>query len=53
VVDGSESLVETAGESIPTEAFRCDTNTFVLLMYGRLTPDAAIASGLLEPGKNG
>lgn len=52
LVESSASRVEPAGAAVPTDTFRCDASTFMLLMYGRLTPSAAIASGQLEPEKD-
>ncbi len=35
------------GESAPAVTFQCDGETWVMVMYGRRSPDAAIASGQL------
>ena len=39
--------VEPAGSDVPDVTFRCDGETYVLVMYGRLKPDAAMADGRL------
>ena len=49
VVEGDRARLEPAGESTANVAFRCDTETFVLLMLGRLTVDRAVATGRLAP----
>jgi uncharacterized protein (TIGR03083 family) len=51
VVEGGEFRFETPGSANTSRTFRCDTATFVLLMYGRLTPESAFSSGLLGPGQ--
>jgi uncharacterized protein (TIGR03083 family) len=47
VVDGSSVRMEDAGDALPDVTFRCDTETFVLLVYGRLPLEAAMTSGRL------
>jgi uncharacterized protein (TIGR03083 family) len=47
VVEGNTMRMEDAGEARPNVTFRCDTETYVLLVYGRLNLDTAIASGRL------
>jgi uncharacterized protein (TIGR03083 family) len=47
VVDGNTIRMEDAGPAPPTVTFRCDTETYILLVYGRLNLDTAIASGRL------
>lgn len=47
VVEGDTARMEPSGESSADVVFRCDTETFVLLMYGRLTCESAIATGRL------
>jgi uncharacterized protein (TIGR03083 family) len=43
VVDGEQARVEPAGTAVANVSFRCDTETFVLLMLGRLTLPEALA----------
>ncbi len=54
VVEGDACRVETAGDAVPQATLRCDPETYVLLTYGRRTPEIAMASGHLalegEPG---
>lgn len=47
VVDGQTVRMEEAGAATPQVTFRCDTETYVLLVYGRLPRETAIASGRL------
>jgi uncharacterized protein (TIGR03083 family) len=47
VVDGNTVRMEDAGDSQPQVTFRCDTETYVLLVYGRLPLDDAMRSGRL------
>jgi uncharacterized protein (TIGR03083 family) len=47
VVAGDTIRMENAGEAPPNVTFRCGTETYVLLVYGRLNLDAAIATGRL------
>ena len=47
VVEGDTARMEPAGEISADVIFKCDTETFVLLMYGRLTCETAIAAGRL------
>jgi hypothetical protein len=39
--------MEDASESPPHVTFRCGTETYLLLVYGRLPLDAAVTSGRL------
>jgi uncharacterized protein (TIGR03083 family) len=45
VVDGKSIRMEEAGAESPRVTFACDTATYILLVYGRLDLDKAIASG--------
>ena len=47
VVTRDNASLEPAEESQADVTFHCDTETFVLLMYGRLTPHSAIAADRL------
>jgi uncharacterized protein (TIGR03083 family) len=47
VVDGSTVRMEDAGGAAATVTVRCDPETYVLLVYGRLDLEAAIAAGRL------
>ena len=44
---GVKALMEPAGQGQPDVTFRCDTQTFVLLVYGRLSLEQAVADGLI------
>ncbi len=48
VVEGGSARVEPAGPDAGHVTIRCDTGTFVLLMYGRLTLESARRDGRLE-----
>jgi uncharacterized protein (TIGR03083 family) len=48
VIDGQTMRMEEAGATSPDVTFRCDTETYILLVYGRLNLEAAIASGRLR-----
>jgi uncharacterized protein (TIGR03083 family) len=48
VVEGDKARMETQGEGSANLTLAGDTGTFVLLMYGRLTLDSAIAAGRLK-----
>jgi uncharacterized protein (TIGR03083 family) len=48
VIDGETIRLEDAGAATPDVTFRCDTETYILLVYGRLNLDAALASGRVE-----
>jgi putative sterol carrier protein len=37
--------MEAAGTASPAATFGCDTETYILLVYGRLDLEAALASG--------
>ena len=53
VIGGDKVQSEPVGANTPDMTFRCDTETFVLLMWGRLTYETSITSGrLLADGKN-
>lgn len=45
VVEGSTARMEPAGTAAANVTFRCDTETFLLLVYGRTTLDRAVADG--------
>ena len=45
VIDGHTVRMEDAGAASPHATFRCDTETYILIVYGRLDLDTAIASG--------
>ena len=47
VIEGDEAHLEPAGSEAPRVIFRCDTGTFVLMMYQRLTSESAAAAGRL------
>ncbi|MCH7736170.1 MAG: maleylpyruvate isomerase family mycothiol-dependent enzyme [Chloroflexi bacterium] len=42
---GQKALMESASEKRPDAIFGCDSQTFVLLVYGRLSLEKAIADG--------
>ena len=48
VVEDNKSRLEAGVAAPASVSLSCDTGTFVLLMYGRLTLDTAMAAGLLE-----
>jgi len=45
VVDGTTIRMEDAGDTVADVTMRCDAATYVLLVYGRLNLEAALASG--------
>jgi uncharacterized protein (TIGR03083 family) len=47
VVEGDAVRMEDTGNSQADVTFRCETETYVLLIYGRLNLDNALASGRL------
>jgi uncharacterized protein (TIGR03083 family) len=47
VMEGESVRMEPAGTTTADVRCRCDAETFVLLMYGRLTPQTAVTSGRL------
>jgi uncharacterized protein (TIGR03083 family) len=47
VVEGNTLRIEDAGGTTADVTIRCDTETYVLLVYGRLNLEAAIAAGRL------
>jgi len=47
VVERNMLRMEDAGDATPRVTMRCDTETYVLLVYGRLDLEAALASGRL------
>ena len=47
-VSGDKVRLEDAGEGNADVTFRCDTETFLLLTNGRISPALAIATGRLE-----
>jgi putative sterol carrier protein len=48
LVDGETARLEEAGDAPVTVTLQCDTETYVLLIYGQLTPEAAIATHSVE-----
>jgi hypothetical protein len=52
VIAGDMVYSEPVGTAAPDLTFHCDTETFVLLMYGRLTYEASIANGRLVADGN-
>jgi hypothetical protein len=48
VIDGQTIRMEAAGTTPPQVTFGCDTETYILLVYGRLDLEAAMASGRLH-----
>lgn len=48
VIDGNAIRMEEAGTESPHVTFGCDTETYILLVYGRLNLAAAITSGRLR-----
>ena len=48
VVEEGKGRIEPAGAGAAEVTFRCDRDTFVLMMYKRLTLDEAIAAGRLS-----
>ena len=48
VIEGNEARLETAGNSNPDVTFRCDSETYVLVLSGRDRPESAIESGRLS-----
>ena len=47
MVEGDKASMEPAGTGKAGVTFRCDTETFVLIAFGRLTTDLAIAADRL------
>ena len=47
VVEGNTLRMEDAGETPARVTMRCDTETYILLVYGRLDLEAVLASGRL------
>jgi uncharacterized protein (TIGR03083 family) len=47
IVEGETARMESAGAVEAAVTFRCDTETFILLMYGRFSQETATASGRL------
>lgn len=41
----AKALMEQTGEGIPSVTFSCDTQTFVLLVYGRITLQEGVSAG--------
>lgn len=52
VVEGDKFRSENSGNRPADVTFRCDTGTFALLMYGRLSPGSAIGDGRLAAEGN-
>ena len=49
VVREEEQCMEVASSEEPQVTFRCDGETYVMLMYGRLEPGRALTDGRLNP----
>jgi putative sterol carrier protein len=47
VVTGDSISMDEARDTLADVTFHCDTETYLLLVYGRLSPEAAMASGRL------
>jgi hypothetical protein len=48
VVEGDDASITEAGDTTASVSFHCDTETYVLVMYGRLSLEAARALGRLR-----
>lgn len=48
VVEGDQAHIEKAGDRPSSVTFHCDAETYVLVMYGRLSLEAAQAQGRLR-----
>jgi uncharacterized protein (TIGR03083 family) len=48
LVEGARVRMEPTGHGQTSVTFHCDTETFILLIYGRVTHEAALASGRLR-----
>jgi putative sterol carrier protein len=48
VVEGDQAHIAEAAAPSASVTFHCDTETYVLLMYGRLSLEAASAVGRLR-----
>jgi uncharacterized protein (TIGR03083 family) len=48
VIDGKTIYMEDGGAAPPAVTLSCDTETYILLVYGRLNLDAAMAAGRLH-----
>ena len=44
---GQKAIMESASDKRPDAIFGCDTQTFVLLVYGRLSLEKAMADDLI------
>jgi len=53
VIDGTTMRMEDTSAAPPDVTFRCDTETYILLVYGRLDLGAARASGRLRAEGDG
>jgi uncharacterized protein (TIGR03083 family) len=52
VVDEEQVHLEPAGAAVATTTFRCETDTFILMMYKRLTlPEATAAGRVVADGE--
>jgi len=47
IFEGDKGRIEHAEEAAANVMVNCETSTFILLMYGRLTLGSAIAANLL------
>jgi uncharacterized protein (TIGR03083 family) len=48
LIDGQAIRMDAAGAAAPDVTFHCDTETYILLVYGRLNLDTALTSGRLR-----
>ena len=48
VIEGDKAHIEEAGDRSPSVTLHCDSETYLLIMYGRLTLEAARALGRLR-----
>jgi uncharacterized protein (TIGR03083 family) len=48
IIDGNTLRMEDAGAAPANVTFGCDTETYILMVYGRLDLEAALASGRLR-----
>jgi uncharacterized protein (TIGR03083 family) len=54
VVEEAQVHLEPAGSAVANTTFRCETDTFILMMYKRLTlPEATAAGRVLADGASG
>jgi uncharacterized protein (TIGR03083 family) len=48
VIEGDQAHIEAAGDRSPSVTFHCDTETYLLVMYGRLNLEGARSLGRLR-----